>query len=101
MFVHQHYCVRSLQLFQYQFAFALFLLLFTQTLCVFEFGNGSDGERHVMGDTLGIILDASNEMLVDGFAHQYEFSLHFPSFTFVLRPLPHPYNNPVRCAWDF
>ena len=38
MFVHQHYCVRRLQQFLYQFAFALFLLLFAQTLGVLEFG---------------------------------------------------------------
>ena len=62
--------------FEDEFSLTLLLLLFAEALGVLELRDGSDGERHVVGDALGIILDASDEMLVDGLSDQNEFCLH-------------------------
>ena len=37
----------------------------------------------IMGDALGIILDARNEMLVYGLSDQNEFCLHFVGVFFL------------------
>ena len=62
--------------FEDEFSLTLLLLLFAEALGVLELRDGSDGEGHVVGDALGIILDASDEMLVDGLSDQNEFCLH-------------------------
>ena len=59
-----------------EFSLTLLVLLFAEALGVLELRDGSDGEGHVVGDALGIILDASDEMLVDGLSDQNEFCLH-------------------------
>ena len=62
--------------FEDEFSLTLLLLLFAEALGILELRDGSDGEGHVVGDALGIILDASDEMLVDGLSDQNEFCLH-------------------------
>ena len=74
--IHQHHGVRRLNQFQNQFTLPFLLLLFAEALGVLELRDGSDVEGHVVGDALGIILDASDEMLVDGLSDQNEFCLH-------------------------
>ena len=76
MFIEQHHGVGWLNLFQYQFTLTFLLLLFAEALGVLQLGDGGDGERHIVSDALGIVLDASDEMLVDGLADQNEFCLH-------------------------
>ena len=83
MFIHQHHRIRRLEEFQNQFSFPFLLLLFAETLGVLELRNGCYIERHIMGDALGIILDARNEMLVYGLSDQNEFCLHFVGVFFL------------------
>jgi amidophosphoribosyltransferase len=83
MFIHQHHGIRRLEEFQNQFSFPFLLLLFAETLGVLELRNGCYVERHIMGDALGIILDARNEMLVYGLSDQNEFCLHFVGVFFL------------------
>lgn len=74
--IHQHHGIRRLNQFQNQFTLPFLLLLFAETLGVLELRNRCYIEGHIVGDALGIILDARNEMLVYGLADQYQFSFH-------------------------
>ena len=74
--IHQHHGVRRLNQFQNQFTLPFLLLLFAETLGVLELRNRCYIEGHIVGDALGIIFDARNEMLVYGLADQYQFSFH-------------------------
>ncbi len=76
MLVEQDNGVRRLDKPQYLLALALLLLLFRESLRVFQFGDGGYRKRHVVADSAHIILYTSNEMLVHGLACQYEFCLH-------------------------
>ena len=62
--IHQYHGVRRLNQFQNQFTLPFLLLLFAETLGVLEFRNRCYVEGHIVGDALGIILDARYEMLV-------------------------------------
>jgi hypothetical protein len=53
-----------LYLTKYQIALRYFLLLFTEVLRIAELRNGNYLEGHIMADTLRIIFNAGNEMLV-------------------------------------
>jgi hypothetical protein len=74
--IHQHHGIGRLNQFQNQFTLPFLLLLFAETLGVLELRNRCYIEGHIVGDALGIILDARNEMLVYGLADQYQFSFH-------------------------
>ena len=75
--IHQHHGIRRLNLLQNQFTLPFLLLLFAEALGILELRDGSDVEGHVVGDALGIILDARHEMLIHGLSDQYQFCLHF------------------------
>ena len=77
VFIHQHHGIRRLNLLQNQFTLPFLLLLFAKALGILELRDGGDAEGHVVGDALGIILDARHEMLVHGLSDQYQFCLHF------------------------
>ena len=76
MLIQQDDCVGRLDEFENEFSLALLLLLFAEALGVLELRDGGDGERNVVGDALGIVLDASNKMLIYGLSDQDEFCLH-------------------------
>ena len=82
--IHQHHGVGGLQEFENHFPLPFLLLLLAEALGVLQLGQGGDGERHVVGDALGIVVDARYEMLVDGLADQYEFCLHVLVFLKIL-----------------
>ena len=69
MLVEQHHMVAALELFQYQFALLLFLLLFAEVVGGFQFGNHYQFEGQIVADAAGIVLDAGGKMLVGGLAH--------------------------------
>lgn len=81
MLIHQYHGIRRLQKLQNQFSLPFLLLLFAEALGILELRNRGYIERHVVGDALGIILDARNEMLVHGLSDQYEFCFHFVGFS--------------------
>ena len=74
--IQQHHGVGGLNQLEYQFSLALLLLLFAEALGVLELRYRGDMEGHVVGDALGIVLDARHEVLVDGLSDQYQFCLH-------------------------
>ena len=69
MFVEQHDGISGLQLLENQFTLGLFLLLLREILGVFEFGYGDDVEGHIVIDTLYVVVDTGNEVLIDGLAN--------------------------------
>ena len=90
MLIHQDNGVGRLELLEYQLALTVLLLLFAEALGVLELRDGGDRERHVVGDALCVVLDASDEMLVDGLADQDKFCLHDSSFFILHSSLPRP-----------
>lgn len=76
MLIEQYHGVGWLYQFQDHFPLSFLLLLFAEALGVLELRDGSDIERHIVGDALGIVLDACDEMLINGLSDQYEFCLH-------------------------
>lgn len=79
--------VGGLKLTEYQFALHLFLLFLREILGVFQFGDGGDRERHVVGYALGIVVDAGSKVLVGGLAYEDEFGLHALMINPAAKPL--------------
>ena len=56
MFIEQDNVVAGQETFQDEIGFSLFLLVGTQAFGVAEFGNDSDFERHIVGQSFAVFL---------------------------------------------
>ena len=59
MFIEQDNVVAGQETFQDEIGFSLFLLVGTQAFGVAEFGNDSDFERHIVGQSFAVFLDST------------------------------------------
>ena len=67
MFIEQDNVVAGQETFLDEIGFSLFLMVGTQAFGVAEFGNDSDFERHIVGQSFAVFFDSLYKIRFDCF----------------------------------